>query len=179
MDGEADASNPSNENGRLNIPDFGYIPPGSGEGSWIQEVPNGGGTDSYGITWEVDDYGTARIVDTPAGLQIVDGENGRLHVFLTDPGQIQELIDAGADTEFGLYDDSGRLTGLYLGTYEVDGERLIFTQNPAIPLGLIDFSNPPQEEECSYMWMWFLIGLLTLPWLWFAVLKRRKKREED
>lgn len=101
--------------------------------------------------------------ESQEGTFLVPAEDGTYQLFSTDPALITAALEDGTITI--LFDGDIPL-GVLLGTYEMDGDELIFIPNPEIPLGFMD------GTPVSIPWWLGLLALL--PFLFFLLFRRRK-----
>ena len=144
------------------------------DGGWQQYVPPDGGVDSNEVPWIIDDGGTIAVDQNnlPPNLIVVEHEDSNLiSVFNMDPEVVAEILEQNPDFEFGLFDHNQRLIGVYVGSYHVGENDLVFVPNQDIPLGLLTFDS----ADCPVVprWFWPLLAGLLLPLLLGAWLRRK------
>ena len=134
-------------------------------------VPQGGGTDSIGVPWVVDEHGNPTIDTDSLPQNLVIREHPyepQISLFSTDPDIIALVLAEYPDTYIGLFDDDGVLIGVYIGTYHVDGTNVVFVPNHRIPTGLLTM-EPYADSPIAPPWVWpvaasSLLALAGLCW---------------
>ena len=110
----------------------------------------------------------------PDNILVVSNSNSTIHhVYETDLDVIAAMIEAGAGTEFAIYGANGEVEALYLGTYYLNGDDLVFVPNSQIPQAFLDFDIPASSNQLPPLfWPLFILALLALPFILYPLLRR-------
>ena len=134
----------------------------------VMQVPDEGLTDLNSVVWGPGEDDGAVVLDYPDMLRLVPGDGGTINVFVADPDAIQQLIEAGAITSFGIFNPDGSMQALYLGTYRVRGRQVVFVANSEVPPIALVFG-----ETGFPVWIWPLMLVVLASLSVYAWLNRK------